>query len=297
MPLLKRKSSAGMKPFLVSPVSVQPFLLDKNIFLQRDAANAALTEISKWLGSLETSPPICRILDLSPPTWPSLAVKLASLFPDQLFEFSLVSTVSSAKRANVRQQFLPNLTLISVNDTPWNLDNFGSAGPYDIILFALQTSTASVAEISYFISAAFSLLAPKGLFLNHDFFRPEATPFIGRPDYSFDTATESMRLVPEEKFESIVMLEMAEPNLTAKKPGDWRKAYISDVSIHLRARGADEATVFQVVRDFQRQEFPLTRTETLSALAQFGFKPRLIAYDDSEHPLQDYYSLVASRRD
>jgi SAM-dependent methyltransferase len=272
------------------------FLLDSNVLLHREAAEVATDGLASLLRARALDNPI-KVLDLACGGWPVAIAGVMANFPGRTFEYTGVDiNPDQVELASTGFEFPANVRAVRVLEgNAWDLHPLGISGEHDLIFSGMNLHHGNPEELLYLAGQLRGLLAPDGLLISHDVYRPDAPAYRRRPDVSPDNPAESFRLVGATR---LADAGIAAPDIredTASGEPAWRRDYLERMGRTLIARGGDAEGTAATVAHMQQRDYPLSTCELSEILSLAGFSTEIRRFDDSGEPLGPYVACCIAR--
>ncbi len=258
------------------------FLLESNVLLHREAAQAAVEAFRPVVGGYGGAP--VPILDLACGGWPVAIAEAMAAFPGAVFHYTGVDInpdqVESAARQfpfpdNVRHRRI-------IEGNAWDLDALGLNSSYPLIFSGMNLHHGSPREVWFLGQQLKTRLCAEGLFFSHDVYRPDNEPYCPRPEF-IDGA--SAHLVDPERLASAGVPAFGSEHTASGLDPGWRREYVQRMYRTLIERGADPAGARSTVSHMLDRDYPLSTDEFRNIMESRGFRVQVRRYQDSAEPL------------
>ena len=240
------------------------FVVDNNIIMHREGIEVVTVLIGDWLNAGAHAGP-CRVLDLACGGAPFTIAEVMAAYPAARFAYTGVDINPDQVRAARTYPLAANVTTVFAEGDVWNLD--GLNGPFDLVFVGMNTHHATPEELTSFTESLPRLLAPGGLFLNHDGFRPDALAPIPRG-------------TPQPQHPSQL----------------WKKFFIDSMGRHMASLGAMPTILEGVASHMYERDYPFSPGELKAALEKAGLRAETHTFLAYDHPLREFYAVAAARR-
>lgn len=234
-------------------------VVEKNLGLHQEAIAMATPIVSKFLSPTPKKKNVVRVLDLACGGYPLIIAKIMAHFSSHTFEYTGVDVNSDQLDACRQFSFSSNVIVKKIIEgNAWDLKTLLLDKKMDIIFIGLNTHHGTLEEISYLTQQIFRHLKKKGLFFNHDLFRPSQYPYLKKPD----TAT-------------------------------WREQWLSGYFTFTKSQGIPQDLAKEGIDHMKKWDYPVSTEEMGRILKSVGFTVSLHSYPVSWHPFSNFYGLVA----
>jgi SAM-dependent methyltransferase len=267
------------------------FVLDSNLMLHDHVARAGQRHLLTWLSqNLQTDP--VNVLDLACGGEPASISRMIAGCPARRFCYTGVDVNPDQVEAANRFQFPGNVIASYIKEgNAWELSSLDLDAKYDIIFSGMNLHHGTPEEVQCLLQQCRRRLSDVGLFINHDFYRPSALPFLRRPNCN--------PVNPAESYVMISSQTLAEYNCEVDKNqqdeaahSDWRQALLVRYRLALRERGVPEPGIEELSTHVLGRDFPISTDEMTQIAHRAGFVLNVIDLQASDQPLCDYFSLV-----
>jgi len=288
VPMMKREKAFSANGFYM-------FVLESNIMLHRHAAARGHKLLSDWCRRNWRNAPI-KILDLACGGTPYSIVRMMGACNQYKFSYTGIDINPDQIEAAKASWFPDNVVETRlIEGNAWDLSMLPADEKFDIIFTGMNTHHGTPEEIYCLLLQVKERLAPGGIYINHDLFRPAGTPHLPRPDVNPDDPGESFAMVAHETLAKYHASELASPIKAEPNPRDWRERFLTKYKLALQERGAHEEGIREVVEHVSRRDYPIS-TKDLEAIAeQAGFVLSVLDMEASGEPLEAYFSLVCAQ--
>jgi hypothetical protein len=163
----------------------------------------------------------------------------------------------------------------------WDLKNLELQSPFDVIFTGLNLHHGTPEEIDYLMTQVFDLLDDTGIFLKHDWYRPDMEIYVRRPSNNPRDKNESYRLVPQAKIEADSRpYGKASRDLDSINP-EWRLTFINGLADSYWGQMNDEQGAGTLKSHMMERDFPVSRQDLADILEAHGFHHKIFNYDNS----------------
>jgi SAM-dependent methyltransferase len=179
----------------------------------------------------------------------------------------------------------------------WDLKTIELQAPFDIIFTGLNLHHGTPEELDYLMAQVFELLDPSGIFLNHDWYRPDTEIYVRRPSCNPRNGNECYRLVPQEKIEAD-----ASPYGKASMDSDstnpqWRLIFIDGMTESYRNKTKDDQGAGTLKSHMMERDFPVSRQDLADILKRHGFCYKILDYDQSGLAIWPFMAMPIAFKD
>jgi SAM-dependent methyltransferase len=269
------------------------FLLDSNVLLHREAVAATYSVLSDWLTAQQTSETL-RVLDLACGGMPvTVCSALARLAPHQI---AYTGIDINADQVRAARTFVHPTNVVDwrvVEGSAWELPQAVTKEHFDIVYSGMNLHHATAEELQFLAQQLGHIMAPNGVFISHDVYRPNHERYVQRPAVNPRDPSESFRLVD---IETLARAGIGESPLNDHADAQhcaWREDYLDRMRETLLARGADPNGVRETVAHMRERDFPVSVAELSELFRRAGFAVRQLQLNSGE-PLAPYVSLIAA---
>ncbi|MBI2345555.1 MAG: class I SAM-dependent methyltransferase [Deltaproteobacteria bacterium] len=264
-------------------------VVDGNVLMHREAIATGTPILTAWL-SQQPQTRVLRVLDLACGGKPMIIAAWMAAFPQWRFVYTGIDlNVDQLARVRTTFVFSPNVTARIVEGDAWALDTLPDDASVDLVFIGLNTHHATPEEVAFAARHIARVLAPNGLFFNHDLFRPLRFEFFRRPTVSPTAPEKHVRLIPPEKLRGITIP-------LAESTEDWRTEFLQRDADCLRSCGIAETDVQATMEHMRERDYPISTTEMVSILTSVGLTASVHAYLNSTHRLREYLALVVANK-
>ena len=271
------------------------FLLQSNVLLHREATRDAIAAVRPLLSS-DRNHRVVVVLDLACGGWPVAISDLMAAYPEHEFHYTGVDInpdqVSLAASTFPFPDNVSEKRLIEGN--AWCLDELGLDTRYTLIFSGMNIHHGTPAEVAFLGHQVREYLQPGGLFISHDVYRPDETPYLPRPEMIEGSAA---ALVAPSRLAHRSLSDLRIERHTADPEPTWRTDYLQRMHETLLSRGADPVGADSTVRHMRNRDYPISTQELRRIMESLDFKVVVQRYSGTTEPLGSYVaSCVASLR-
>lgn len=269
-----------------------PFVLKNNLMLHKNVAQAGTAVLRDWLLTFVSDSPV-RVLDLACGGSPVSICEMIAGSVSHQFEYTGVDI--NPDQIDLAKSFSFPANIVSVDlleGNAWDLVSAGLKDEYDFVFTGMNLHHGISEEIFCVLCQIKERLAPGGLYMNHDVYRPEGAAYVRRPDSNPTNPTESFRMIGADILTNFKM------PMTVVRPGDgrsdWRQPFVQRYRVAMRELGADEDGIDEVIGHVLARDYPLSVPEMCSLAGEAGLPLRQVDLRAANEPLKEYFCLVAA---
>jgi len=234
-------------------------VLESNALLHREASAVIIARAASLLRGARA--PV-RVLDLACGGAPVTVAGIMQAFPATAFSYLGVDIhPDQVNAARSQFRFPANATRVElcVGDA-WAPD--AGAGPFDLVFMGMNLHHGTPAQVGGLARCLAGLLAPGGMFVNHDWFRPDADAY-------------------------------AAPGSGDAAP--WRLAFRDGLRARLLAAGAGADGAREVAEHVTLNDFPVSRREFAAAFDAAGLNTDILELQ-ADLPLSEFIAVACATR-
>ena len=270
------------------------FLLETNILLHREAAQAGIVALASVL-DLWPEEERVSVLDLACGGWPVTIAEIMEAFPGYSFSYAGVDInpdqVALAGEAFSFPGNVVDTRIIEGN--AWELDHLQLDDSYQLIFSGMNLHHGTPEEIYYLGLQLRERLGAGGIVISHDVYRPDSELYRPRPNV-IDGETSWLVDPARLAWADIPRLDIPQDH-SSLEPA-WRHDYIERMRSTLIARGADAAGISSTVQHMANRDYPISTRELRTLMEVLGFRVLVHRYDESTEPLGPYVATVTMTR-
>lgn len=263
--------------------------------------NEAITQGRHVVACLSSNHPQeqpVKVLDLACGGAPVSIAAIMAAFPEYRFHYTGIDInpdqTSAAQNEFVFPDNVSNIKLIEGN--AWAPCTAGLSEQYDIVYMGMNLHHGTPEEIFFLANQLVELIKPDGIFINHDWYRPDAQPYQRRPDCNPDNPTESFQLLEPSLLSSITIPELTTQEVSFDdSQSSWREIYNNALRQALIDKGAGIECAESTYRHVKQRDYPISTSEFISTFEQSGFKCKILNYGDSD-PLMKYIFMPVATK-
>ena len=271
------------------------FLLDSNVLLHREAVVATRQALLGWVTRRPTAQTL-TVLDLACGGMPvTICNALSGLAPRR---FAYTGVDINADQVTSARRFVYPTNVVEwqvIEGSAWDLPAAVLSQPFDVVYSGMNLHHAIEEELQYLAQQLARVLAPGGVFISHDVYRPGDEPYLRRPAVNPLDANESFRLVEVPTLAGAGITERGGNDSKLEQRCAWREDYLGRMRQTLLERGADPSGTDETVTHMRERDFPLSVAEFGAVFTRAGFHVEETELDSSE-PLAPYVSVVSAVR-
>lgn len=253
------------------------------------------SNVIKTLLNHHNSSQTINVLDLACGAEPVSITQMLSHFPDRRFNYTGIDiNPDQVNFANNDFQFPGNINDINVYEgNAWDPMSSSLKDNYDIIFMGLNLHHGTPEEVYYLATQISKLLSPKGLYLNHDVYRPNNQPYLRRPDHHPDNTNESFRLLDASLVDDIKLPEVTENEHNSNTADtNWRQTYSELLRQSLIKQYAGKECAESTCNHVNMRDYPISLNEFsyIFKQADNNLHIQIIHYGKA-HPLMEYIAM------
>ncbi len=269
------------------------FVLQSNVLLHRQAAVVATEKLGGWLAEQPGNPAV-RILDLACGGWPASIAAVMANHPHTQFHYSGMDiNPDQVALASGHFEFPENVASRQILEgNAWDPLRHGIRGQFDLVYSGMNLHHGTPEELAFLAEELSVLIRQGGLFISHDVYRPDHTPYVRRPDANPQKPDESWQLVPPDLLKRKAAAQSLQFDST---PAAWREDYLAVTHAALLDRGADRPGADETARHMRQRDFPVSCSDFQDIFNDAGFTVEICRFDEPNEPLSPYISLCTAR--
>lgn len=269
------------------------FIVQSNAITHHEAMAAGKNEVDKWIECRGSDSPV-KVLDLACGGEPITIANIMGSLPHVRFHYVGVDINKDQVTQAKNFKYPDNVDVMNIIEgNAWNIDALKLAAPFHLVFSGLNFHHGTPDELRFIVRRIHRLMHADGLLLSHDFYRPEYLPYLRRPDAS--PSGENMRLIETERLlqDGIISHPIDSTMLTVAN--DWRADFTALEGQHLKSLGADDQAIRSNSTHVMERDYPVSASEMADILAQEGWRVIIHRFDDSNHLLKEYFSIITGR--
>lgn len=179
----------------------------------------------------------------------------------------------------------------------WDLMTLELQSPFDIIFTGLNLHHGTPEEIDYLMRQISDLLDESGIFLNHDWYRPDLEIYVRRPSCNPQNKKESYCLVPQTKIETgtrpycNVSMDFDSTN------PEWRLTFINALTNSYWKQMNDNQGADTLKSHMMERDFPVSRRDLADILKAHEFYYKIINYDNPGLTIWPFMAMPIACKD
>lgn len=284
---------------LFSKQGFYAFVVQSNVLLHKEAIEQGRRVLEHFLAGHKVGEPI-RVLDLACGGEPISISAIMRHFPERRFEYTGIDiNPDQTELAREHFQYPDNVSTVHIIEgNAWAPCSAGIAGRYDIIFMGMNLHHGTPEEVYYLATQIDKLLTDDGIFINHDWFRPDDEPYLRRPDHHPDDPQDSFLLLDKEQLSSLVI-----PNVTpdeqagSETDAPWRTRYRDSLKQALLDRGGDPEGAASTAAHVQLRDYPISVQDFRRLFGAAGFRVKTRRYGDSKPFIANVAMPIVARSD
>ncbi len=273
-------------------------IVTHNLLMHREATEMGAGILKALFGGRPKKKPL-MVLDLACGGLPiSIADMLDRIGGARYMYTGIDINPDQVALANTFFQFSDNVLqadLLEAN--AWDLTALDLQSPYDIIFTGLNLHHGTPEEIDFLMEQVFDLLDDSGIFLNHDWFRPDMETYVRRPSCNPLDDNESYRLVPQAKLEAGTRpYNKASRDFDSINP-EWRLTFINGLADSYRHQMNDDQGADTLKSHMMERDFPVSRQDLADIFDAQGFHYKIFNYDNSGLIIRPFMAMPVASKD
>lgn len=274
------------------PTGFYWFMVSHNILLHQECVQTGGRILDAWIGAHASTAPL-RVLDLACGGEPVAIAALMEQFPAHVFEYTGVDIhADQAQQARSTFRWPANVHGTICEGNAWELQTLPLPGPFEIVFSGLNFHHGTPEELAFVGRALLTVMPRGGILLSHDLFRPSAIPYRRRPDRDAQSTA---------PFSLVSPADMVAAGIPARRlpgensePRDWREDLIAKLDQEIRRHGGDDVGREMNHAHIRARDFPVSAPELATILTEIGFETHVYDYEQSGHPMQEYFAMIAA---
>jgi SAM-dependent methyltransferase len=271
------------------------FVLESNVLLHHQAQARSVSALKRYLGTREPGEAV-HVLDLGCGAAPVTITRAIQALPQQAFHYTGIDiNPDQVERARCTFHFPRNVrhTMLTEGNA-WDFGAIAIDQPVHVVFSGMNLHHGTPEEIAYLAMQLRALLAGGGMFISHDVYRPDETPYRRRPDANPNDPAESFRQLDEETLEAARLGPLALALDEAPAEPAWREDYLAQMREALLSRGADSEGAEQTVAHMRERDFPISLAEFRHIFEDAGFEVITERFADAREPLGPYVGVCVA---
>lgn len=269
------------------------FLLESNVLLHREATKAVIAAARSLFSTEKKDQPI-KLLDLACGGWPVSVADLMAAYPEHRFDYTGVDINPDQVVLAAGQFPFPDNVIAKqiIEGNAWELDRLGLDRSYDLIFSGMNIHHGTPGEVAFLARQIRQHIRPGGLFFSHDVYRPDAAPYLARPEIIEGVA--SCMVDPHRIGAENCEDQEIDPQAVAADPS-WRSDYLQRMHYTLLQRGAELQGAESTVAHMRNRDYPISTREMRRIMEETGFEVSVKRFSDSPEPLGPYIACCVMR--
>ncbi|MCP4687279.1 MAG: class I SAM-dependent methyltransferase [Desulfobacterales bacterium] len=273
-------------------------LVESNSLLHRECIEYGGRVARSILNGKDASRSV-RILDLACGGMPVSMSRIMGEFKELSFQYTGIDiNPDQVAFASSFSHYPENFTGVQILEgSAWSLAGAGVTGKFDIIFMGANLHHGTPEEVYFLATQLPDLLEDEGVFISHDWYRPDDEPYQRRPDHNPDDASESYLLVTPEELKNIETPDFGFPETPAG--GDdpaWRMEFADLLKQVLLDRVEEKECAYTTHRHVRQRDYPISMKEFGRIMERVGFNARIFRYESDHEPLGKFFGmLIASK--
>ena len=295
------ENNAMRREALFSRDGFYSFVVRSNALLHSEAVETGIVALRALLDQHSRRARL-SVLDLACGGEPIAIAKILAAFPECQFDYHGVDINPDQVQAAREFAFPPNVVSTRIDQaSAWDLTGLSVDRPYDLVFMGMNLHHGTPEEILFLAGQLRSVMSARGLFMNHDWFRPDHEPYQRRPDHNPEDPSESFRLVEPVRLAQAPAPRLVQPAATkgAAKPSgesDWRTEYRELLRQRLLDHGADSNGARATADHVASRDYPISLQEFAQLFQQENFHVHALHYQGDD-PLKRYIAMPIASPD
>ncbi len=240
--------------------------------MHREATETGI-EILNILSDQRKSGHPIRVLDLACGGLPIAIADMMECVSHAAFSYTGIDiNPDQVELASKYFQFSDNVQHVDlIEGNAWDLHSLDLEGTFDMIFTGFNLHHGTPEEIDYLMAHVHMILDDEGIFLNHDWYRPDHKPYERRPSCNPRNPDESYRLVPKESLNDGTRSHDTKSILRNYSDHAWRMTFIDGLTDSFRRHRDDEQGADTLKSHMVERDFPVSRMDLAKILLKHGF--------------------------
>lgn len=291
----QHENRAMRREALFSRDGFYSFVVQSNALLHREAVETGIAALRALLGS-NTAGRRLAVLDLACGGDPIAIARILDAFPECQFDYHGVDINPDQVQAARAYPFPDNVKSVRIDEaSAWDLAELKSDRPYDLVFMGMNLHHGTPEEVLFLAGQLRTVMSAHGVFMNHDWFRPDDQPYVRRPDANPDDPAESFGLVDPQR-----LAEAPDPRLRpasgATQGNDWRTEFRELLHQRLLDQNADAAGALATANHVASRDYPISLDEFAQLFRQENFHVHALHYQGDD-PLKRYVAMPIASPD
>lgn len=273
------------------------FVLDANLMLHQNVADAGKSILSDWLSSQTQSIASqpgknYSILDLACGGAPVSICRMTESLPAS-FEYSGIDINPDQVESARNYTFPLNYKSIRIIEgNAWDFLPVAGGQKFDIIFSGMNLHHGIAEELFTLFAQVRQALNPGGLFLSHDFFRPHGEGYIQRPQED-PVSGESFLMISPERLAKADLSNVVQQH-GAVTENDWRISFIDKYRRALAAKNAAPEGIEEIMAHVANRDYPFSIAEVQEIARLAGIPLKQVALHSEHEPMHGFFCMMAS---
>jgi SAM-dependent methyltransferase len=268
------------------------FVLESNALLHHQAQVRSVSALKRFVSGREPGDAV-HVLDLGCGAAPITITRAIQALPQLDFDYTGIDiNPDQVERARCTFHFPRNVRhKVLAEGNAWDLSEIAVDQPVHVVFSGMNLHHGTPEEVAYLALQLQALLAGGGIFISHDVFRPDETPYRRRPDANPNDPAESFRQLDEETLAAARLGPLAlELDESPEEPA-WREDYLARMREALISRGGDPQGAEQTVGHMRERDYPISVAEFRHIFEDAGFEVVTERFADAREPLGPYVGV------
>lgn len=291
------ENTAMRREALFSRHGFYSFVVQSNALLHREAVETGVQVLRALLRGRDPGATFA-VLDLACGGEPIAVSEILAACPDHRFHYHGIDINPDQVDAARAFAYPANVVRARIDEaSAWDLQGLNVERPYDLVFMGMNLHHGTPEEILFLARELRAVLAPHGVFMNHDWFRPDEQPYHRRPDCNPDRPSESYRLVEPARLAQApgpVLDDKAEYDGT--EDSSWRVDFRTLLDQRLLECGAEESGANATRDHVASRDYPISLREFAQLFGQQNFQVHTLRYPGDE-PLKRYIAMPVASPD
>lgn len=271
------------------------FVLEANLMLHRNVAESGRRIVSRWLRTHEPKG-VIRILDLACGGAPISICNMTRHFDTYQFDYTGIDINPDQIVAAKSFEYPSNFRKIELHEgNAWHFGDLVKGQHFDIVFSGMNLHHGIPEEILAVMMQVKSVLAPNGLLISHDFFRPETEAYLRRPALDPETGEPFCMIPPEalSKIDTKNLPQFKSPGIEERS--DWRQPFITKYRLALAQREAAQQGVEEIMAHVNARDYPVSINELIEIARLAGVALEQVPMEADKEPMKDYFCLLSGQ--
>lgn len=271
------------------------FVVQSNALLHREAVEAGIEALRALLAPARRAR--LAVLDLACGGEPIAIGQILAAFPQHRFDYHGIDINPDQVQAARQFPFPDNVTSVRIDEaSAWDLQDLEQERAYDLVFMGMNLHHGTPEEVLFLAGQLRKVMAAGGVFLNHDWFRPDDAPYERRPDHNPHDPSESYLLVEPERLSSAPAPRLPSRKLARGHNQNWRAEYCELLHHRLLEHGADKEGARNTADHVTSRDYPISLAEFAQLFGQENFHVHALRYPGAD-PLKQYIAMPVASPD